>query len=299
LHQGWGALFQTAGAPPPHLLPQMRSGMCGVTDRYEKPSQFAPIPSSFIIAIISTACQAARMQRNFDDLRQTALAAGLRACQLFSSLAVEDLASIAAFVVQKRLEKGDYLFREGEKADGFYVLQRGAVNVHRVSATGKEQVIHVFRAGESFAEAVIATGTGYPADARAVEPTLVLLVPKTDFLGLLRDKPDLALRMLASMSQHLRVLVGMLEDLTLKDVETRLVNWLLKHCPRPRRAAVSFDLDRTKRVLAAELGTVSETLSRSLAKLRERKLIRVKGSNITVLQPLELEQMLRRNLGEE
>jgi CRP/FNR family transcriptional regulator, dissimilatory nitrate respiration regulator len=238
------------------------------------------------------------MQPKPNDLRQAVLASALRSCQLFGGLAPDDLAAIASFVVQKRLDKGDYLFREGENPDGFYVIQSGAINIHRVSASGKEQVIHVFRSGESFAEAVIATGTGYPADARAVEPSLVLLVPKAEILSLLREKPQLALRMLASMSQHLRVLVGLLDDLTLKDVETRLINWLLKRCPQPRGEQVSFHLDRTKRVLAAELGTVSETLSRSLAKLRERKLIRVSGKNITVLRPAELEQILRRNLGE-
>jgi hypothetical protein len=44
------------------------------------------------------------------------------------------------------------------------------MNIHRVNAAGKEQIIHIFRAGESFAEAGLATPTGYPADARALEP---------------------------------------------------------------------------------------------------------------------------------
>ena len=93
--------------------------------------------------------------------------------------------------------------------------------------------------------------------------------------------------------------VGLLDDLTLKDVETRLANWLLKRCPRPLPAsAVDFQLDRTKRVLAAELGTVSETLSRTFAAFRGRKLIRVAGKEITILDPKRLEQILRQNLGE-
>ena len=46
-------------------------------------------------------------------------------------------------------------------------MQRGAINVHRVNAAGKEQVIHLFQPIESFAEATLATAGGYPADARA------------------------------------------------------------------------------------------------------------------------------------
>jgi CRP-like cAMP-binding protein len=206
---------------------------------------------------------------------------------------------VSRFVIPKTLAKGEYLFREGGPSEGFYVVQRGAINVHRVSPMGKEQVIHVFRPGQSFAEAALASQGGYPADARAVEASTVLLVPRADFIGLLRQRPELALRMLGSMSQHLRVLVSLLDDLTLKNVETRLANWLIKRCPTPlRAAAVTFDLDCTKRVLAAELGTVSETLSRTFADFRRQKLIAVAGRTITILQPLKLYALLRRNLGE-
>lgn len=233
------------------------------------------------------------------ELKKVAIVNSLRACQLFAGLPPADLENIAEITVVKALDKGEYLFREGTTTRGFYVVQRGAVNVHRVNAAGKEQVIHIFRAGESFAEAALATETGYPADARAVEATQVLWVQKDGILALLKRQPELALRMLGSMSGHLRVLVGQLEDLTLKDVETRLANWLVKRCPDPQgETPVKIELTMTKRVLAAELGTVSETFSRTLAKFREQKLLAVKGKTITVLSPRKLSALLRRNLGE-
>jgi CRP/FNR family transcriptional regulator len=233
------------------------------------------------------------------DFKKVAIVNTLRSCQLFVGLPPVDLEHIADVAVVKSLEKGDYLFHEGDLAHGFYVVQRGAVNVHRVNAVGKEQIIHIFRAGDSFAEVALASTTGYPADARVIEPTQVLLIQKDGFLALVKRQPELALRMLGSMSSHLRVLVGQLEDLTLKDVETRLANWLVKRCPNPQSdKPVRIELAMTKRVLAAELGTVSETFSRTLATFRERKLLTVKGKTITVLSPLALNTLLRRNLGE-
>jgi nitrous-oxide reductase len=105
--------------------------------------------------------------------------------------------------------------------------------------------------------------------------------------------------LLGSMSQHLRVIVGLLDDLTLKDMETRLANWLLKQCPRPIGThPLEIKLDRTKRVLAAEMGTTSETLSRTLAKFRDQKFLRVKGNTVVVMKPHELQKLLQRNLGE-
>ena len=234
-----------------------------------------------------------------ENLKRFALINTLRSCQLFTGLPLADLEAIANVTTAKSLERGEYLFHEGDKAQGFYIVQRGAVNVHRVTVAGKEQVIHVFRTGDSFAEVALASATGYPADARALETTQVLLVQKVGILALLKRQPLLALRMLGSMSSHLRVLVGQIEDLTMKDVETRLANWLVKRCPNPQsETPVKIELTMTKRVLAAELGTVSETLSRTLAKLREQKLIAVKGKTVTVLSPPELSVLLRRNLGE-
>ncbi|HUJ44634.1 MAG TPA: Crp/Fnr family transcriptional regulator [Opitutaceae bacterium] len=229
------------------------------------------------------------------ELKAAAVASTLRCCQLFSGLSAEDLGAIAAFAVLRNLERGEYLFRQGAASEGFYVVQRGAINVHRVSAAGKEQVIHVFRMGESFAEAALASPTGYPADARAVEASTVLLIPKAPVLALIGRRPDLALRMLGSMSQHLRVLVGLLDDLTLKDVETRLVNWLLK---QSRGQIGPLPLPGTKRVLAAELGTSSETLSRTLRALRERRIVAVTAKAIVIHDPAALRAILRRNLGE-
>lgn len=233
------------------------------------------------------------------ELKQAAITNALRSCQLFAGVSPAELNAIAQITTVKSLPKGAYLFREGDPSVGFYIVQSGAVNVHRVSASGKEQVIHVFRPGESFAEATLATEAGYPGHARAVESSQVLLVQKAGFLALLRRQPEFALRMLASMSVHLRVLVGHLDDMTLKDVETRLANWLIKRCPDPASTKpVSVELSMTKSVLAAELGTVSETFSRTLAKFREQQLIAVKGKTITVLNPSKLVGLLRRYLGE-
>lgn len=232
------------------------------------------------------------------ELQQIGIINTLRGCQLFTGLPPGDLQNIAATAIIKSLEKGEYLFHEGDRATGFYVVQRGAINVHRVTAAGKEQVIHVFRTGDSFAEVALAGETGYPADARALEPSQVLLVQKTGILALLRRQPELALRMLGSMSSHLRVLVGQLEDLTLRDVETRLANWLVKRCPNPQSVEpLRIELTVTKRVLAAELGTVSETFSRTLAKFRQQKLLSVKGKTFIVLSPVKLHALLQRNLG--
>lgn len=239
------------------------------------------------------------MKNTLSEFNHIGVINALRSCQLFVGMALPELKAIAGFTLSNLVAKGSYLFHEGDPSRGFYIVETGAINVHRVNAVGREQVIHVFRAGDSFAEGTLATDKGYPADARAVESSQVLLVQKSGILALLRSQPELALRMLGSMSAHLRILVGQLEDLTLKDVETRLANWLTRRCPNPPGdRPAKIELSTTKRVLAAELGTVSETFSRTLAKFREQGLIEVKGKIVTVVCPSKLAALLQRNLSE-
>lgn len=233
------------------------------------------------------------------ELRSAALGSTLRRCELFAGLSGEELQRIVELTVLRPLARGEYLFREGEPSRGFYIVQSGAVCVHRVNAAGKEQVIQVFRTGQSFAEAALASESGYPADARALEASTVLVVQKSGFVELLKERPELALRMLASMAIHLRALVGQLQDLTMKDVETRLIHWLLKQCPNPESdQPFTVHLKTTKRALAAELGTVSETFSRTLAKLREQDLVEVDGPRIILRHPRGLRTLLHHHLGE-
>jgi CRP/FNR family transcriptional regulator, dissimilatory nitrate respiration regulator len=196
--------------------------------------------------------------------------------------------------VLKSVSKGDYLFHEGTPVHGFFIVYSGAIKVHRVSFAGKEQVLHVYRPNESFAEEALISEFGYAADASALENSQVLMIQKVEFLALLKRQPDLALCMLRSMSHHLSDLVELLDDLTLKDVKTRLANWLLQHCPDPESyEPYSIQLPMTKRVLAAELGTVSETFSRTVAKFRKQRLISVQGNTFTLLCPIKLTQLYR------
>ncbi len=242
--------------------------------------------------------QSREMVANTSMLQAVSTAHALRKCQLFGGLTEADLGQIVAITSARSLSKGDYLFHQGDPVRGFYVVQSGAINVHRLNAAGKEQVIHIFRAGESFAEAALVGHGGYPAYARAEKASRVLLVQKDGFLALLRRKPEFAIRMFSAISQRLHTLVERLDDLTLKDVETRFAHWLIERCPdRTSQQPTRIELDFTKQALAAELGTVGETLSRLLAKFRAENLLEVKGKTLTVLSPARLDALLRRDLG--
>lgn len=232
------------------------------------------------------------MSNPLAEFKQAAIVNTLRRCPLFLGRPAIDLNSIAAVSVIKTLGKGDFLFCQGNPVHGFFIVQRGAIKVYRVNQAGREQVIHVFRAHETFAEETLLSESGYMAYARATEDSQVLMLHKGGFIGLLRRQPELALCLLRAMSQQLRGLVGLVDDLTLKDVKTRLANWLVQRCPNPDSdRPCAIELPMTKHMLASELGTGSETLSRTFAMLRDQKLLSVKGKTIVLLRPGKLAQL--------
>jgi CRP/FNR family transcriptional regulator, dissimilatory nitrate respiration regulator len=222
-------------------------------------------------------------------LRTTAIVATLRQCRLFADLPAPDVEAVAEGCATRALAKGEMLFREGEVAEGFYVIRSGTINVCRVTPEGREQIICVFHAGESFAEITLATIETYPANAVALEPTQVILVSKRHFTALIQRRPELSLRMLGSMSLHLKHLVQMLQDMKGRQVEARLAEWLMQRSPASALGCPALiELDVTKKVLAGQLGVTSETLSRTFARFRDEGVLKVTGPKVQVLDGVKL-----------
>ena len=221
----------------------------------------------------------------------------LRRTPLFMTLTEDDQRHVAAVAVPRKYGRKETVFREGDPADGFFVVQTGKVKVFKLSEEGKEQVLHVLEQGQSFAEAAIFEGGAYPAHAETLADSELLLLPKVAFIHLLERNPRLAVRMLASLSRWLRRMTDLVENLSLRDVESRLVFYLseeLKSRGIPARDGVVLDLPVSKNVLASRLGTVPETFSRTLKKLQGEGLIAVRGKQIRILSAGPLFSLLSR-----
>jgi CRP/FNR family transcriptional regulator len=210
----------------------------------------------------------------------------LRKTPLFATLPDDDLRRVADLSVSRRFAKKEAVFREGDRADGFFIVSSGKVKVFKLSGEGKEQVLHVLEAGQTFAEAVIFEGGGYPAHAEALTGAELLFLPKRPFIDLLERHPNVAIRMLASLSRWLKRMTDLAESLSLKDVEARLVFYLSEELKRqgiPLKDGAELELPIGKNVLASRLGTVPETFSRTLKKLQDEGRIDVRGKRIRIL----------------
>jgi CRP/FNR family transcriptional regulator len=209
----------------------------------------------------------------------------LRKIFLFSGLNDHDLETLSRLAIHRRFAPGHVIFWEGREAQGFFILLTGQVKLAKSSPDGKEYILRLVNPGETFGEAAVLAGAEYPATAVALEDCQTLYFPKADFLQLLTSSPTLARNMLATLSQLLFHLTRQLEDLSLKEVLARLARYLLDGCLKTHgriEDGLSFDLPITKTHLASYLGTISETLSRTLARLKGMGAIEEDKGRITI-----------------
>lgn len=215
----------------------------------------------------------------------------LRQSPLFAGTTDEDIAAILKICKVKEYERGEVLFDEGEMAKGFYIVASGRVKVYKLSPEGKERILHVVQQGGNFAEAAIFADGLYPASAEPLEKSMLIFFPKRDFLDLLTAQGRIAINMIGGLSRFLRLFAGQIEELTFRDVPSRLARYLLD-LGNERNGAI--ELPTSKSAIASRLGTVSETLSRTFRKLSDEGLIRVEGKTIVILDADRLSDLAER-----
>ena len=209
---------------------------------------------------------------------------------LFNGLPDDQLEAIKNIAIEKQINKGEIVVSEGDEGRGFFVIAEGRVKVFKVSAEGKEQILHIFGPGQPFGEVPVFAGQRFPANAQAIEKARVLFLPRAAMVDLITANPSLALNMLAEMSRKLRLFALQIENLSLKEMPARLASYLI-HLADEQGQEEVLTLKISKGQLASILGTIPETLSRIFAKLSGNELIRVEGKKITLLDRNGLEDL--------
>ncbi len=212
----------------------------------------------------------------------------LNRCPLFEQIEPEGFAQLVAIGRIATFRKGQIVFRQGDPCPGVYVVGEGVVRIYKIGAGGKEHVLHLATAGQSFAEVAALGGFPMPATAEAMSATACALLPAEQFRALLQSDHRLCLGLLAGMARWVRQLVGLLEDIALRDAAGRLARYLLD---LPAEADRRVRLPGLKRHVANHLNLTSETFSRTLRRLEEAGLIRQHNELIELCDRKQLQHV--------
>ncbi|OFZ47750.1 MAG: hypothetical protein A2381_07090 [Bdellovibrionales bacterium RIFOXYB1_FULL_37_110] len=201
---------------------------------------------------------------------------------LFNSLNAEDILAIAQVCALIRPKKNTLIFNQDTPADYFYVVVIGKISIFRVNKHGQEQVIHIHTDNEVVAEAAIFDRLKYPASCKTIKDSTLVKIPRSALINLIMTRPETALKMMSAYSMRLREFVSKVEYLTIVDVKQRILRYFFKNKMLVQGKFV-VELNMTKKELAQILGTVPETLSRNLGKLKKDKLIKENQNHFEII----------------
>ena len=216
----------------------------------------------------------------------------IKQSQLFAKMDDASLDEIRQAASVKKTAKGEIIFYDGDPAHAFFIVGSGKVKVFKLSSEGKEQILMIASPGDSFAEAAMFSGGEYPACAEALDNGELVIFNRERFIAILNRNPSLSLSLIARLSELLRKLTRLVEELSLTDVTTRLAHFLVHKLDEKKDGDKSqLTLSEKKSVIASQLGTIPETLSRSLAKLTKENIIEVSRSEIKILDYKRLREI--------
>ena len=216
----------------------------------------------------------------------------LKKVYIFSGLNDDELERLSKIAREKTFNKGEIIFFDTEPYLGFYITLTGLVKIYKISKDGKEHILHLVPAFNTFAEVPLFENYSeifedtfrYPANATALEDeTRVLLIPARQFMQLLESDTKICIKMVSGFAKRLRHLNHHIEELTLKDVTKRVAGFILAEVKKSKTKDQNIvSLKISKNDMAAYLGTIPETLSRTLKKLQDEEMISVDGRKIEI-----------------
>jgi len=200
----------------------------------------------------------------------------IRNIPLFSDLGDEEIRAIAGIVFLQQHKKNVIVVQEGEPGDSMAIIIKGSVKVSSYAADGREVVLCLLGKGAFFGEMALLDAEPRSATVTTMEETELGRIRRTDFKRLMLQMPQLTLKLLSEVVYRLRRTSSILAHISTMDVPQRLYVFISEHCEKfgSQRADGSVEITLpTQQLLADQISTSRETVSRAISVLKKEKII--------------------------
>jgi CRP-like cAMP-binding protein len=208
---------------------------------------------------------------------------------LFSELGSGTRDRLCAYAKTRNVKRGSTIFSKGDDGTSLFAVCSGTVQMIVPSIEGKVAVFNLVREGEFFGEVALLDGGARTADAVAFTDCRLLTIERPQFLSLLRNEPEFAIKLLEVLCARLRRTTEQVQDLMFLDLSRRLVKVLL-------RLSQTTSPDRMIEISQTDLshivGMSREMINKQLQIWLKAGWIKLERRSITVLRPNELAHLL-------
>jgi CRP-like cAMP-binding protein len=183
-------------------------------------------------------------------------------------------------------KKNQPLFVEGSFPRGVFCLNQGKVKVFTRGDEGKEQIIHIAKAGDVIGFRSMFSGEPYKVSASTLEESNICFIGKDDFLLMMESNPILRNGIIKELSKELGDRAQFITNMAQKSVRERLAFSLLIL----EEIYGEEEINLTREDMANFVGTATETLIRLLKDFKEDEIIEI---HTRKLQIVNREKLLR------
>lgn len=214
---------------------------------------------------------------------------------LFRGLPPPALDDLTRHVRLRSYSRGTIIFHKDDPGSTLYVILAGTVSIMLPSSEGKDLVLSMLTVGDFFGELSLFDEEPRCATAIAIEDeTQTLMLPREEFLELIRSHPQMAVHIMALLSHRLREADALAQDAALLDLPGRLSRRLLelteKHGQR-EADGIRITLRLTQSELASLVGATRVATNRQLQRLQQQGVLKWEAQHITVLKPAALRKL--------
>lgn len=207
---------------------------------------------------------------------------------VFAALGEDELGQVAAVAVPRRFEAGEVVFREGDESNTCYIVRSGQARAIREHYDGRSITLATFGPGDIFGELAMFDNERRSATIEAIETTEAIAILGGDMRRLLRQHPDISVKLLSALGRRLRQTNERLARQSFQTVQSRVAGVLLQ-LVAAARAQGHGDRDilitSTQADLAQLAGSSRESASRFLAVLERAGVISQGRGKLTVHDP--------------
>jgi len=177
------------------------------------------------------------------------------------------------------VQAGASLYQHGQACENYLLILSGSVRVQKLSEKGQVITLYHLVAGRAceLTTTCLLGGKNYPAEAVAETEVHAILIPKADFQQALAEIPEFRNFVFSSIDKGMNDLIGLLEDVSFARMDSRLARRLLQ------LAASAHPIVVTHQVLAEELGTAREVISRLLKGFERQNWICLRRGHIEIV----------------
>jgi CRP/FNR family transcriptional regulator, cyclic AMP receptor protein len=215
----------------------------------------------------------------------------LRSHPFFTGLDGRIVERLVPHALTRKVKRGTLLFRKGDAGSNLYAVCAGAVRVSAPSDQGKDAIFNLIVPGEIFGEIAFLDGGPRSADAVMIESGELMVIERRDFLPLLQDYPELALRLLELLCGRLRRTSQQVEDIVFLGLEPRLAKALL-YLYGHSSFGPSQKLKVTQRDISQLIGVSRESVNKQLRGWQRRKWLKLERGGLSILAPDALRRLV-------